>query len=244
MKIAPLLSITLFTVVASLNAAPITGIVRLVAGDIATVTIDGDHMPPTGARGEFFFKLAGSEEEVSVATGTALGIDHGNLLVKIEKASGTVEKDHRVRFTSGAAQVTPAGTKAATSPAPSENGNSAGQPSIIGNWVGIYDSSIKYSFTFKEDQTLVWVIDQKAASSDARIESTLHGKYRLDNTTKLGRIDMFELNSPGLVPKDQAFQTPFEFQGDSKLKMDLSTGAHEHPEKGFTDHATIFSRVP
>lgn len=54
MKIAPLLSITLFTVVASLNAAPITGIVRLVAGDIATVTIDGDHMPPTGARGEFF----------------------------------------------------------------------------------------------------------------------------------------------------------------------------------------------
>jgi hypothetical protein len=213
-----------------LRAAEIKGTVRSVTGGTITVGLQGENVPNIGDKAEIYFKLAGMDDEVSVAAG---------IVVKIENASGSVEKDQRVRFTNGAAQVTPAGTKVSTSASPSDNGKSAAQPSIIGNWVGTYKSGMKYSFTFKDDQTFVLVINEKAASSDARIEMAVHGKYRLDNTAKPGRIEMFELDSPV-----QTLQTPFEFQGDSKLKMDLSTGAGEHPEKGFTDSATIFSRVP
>jgi uncharacterized protein (TIGR03067 family) len=55
-------------------------------------------------------------------------------------------------------------------------------------------------------------------------------------------MEMFDFDHPA-IPKDKTHGAPFEFQGDSKFKMDLSQGAHEHPEKGFTDAATIFSKV-
>src|SRR5438067_10259463 len=90
-----------------ISAAQFNGTVRSVSGDVATVAMEGADMPPIGAKAEIYFKLAGSNDEVSVATGRALQIASGDLLVKIDNATGTVAKDQRVRFTSGTAQATP-----------------------------------------------------------------------------------------------------------------------------------------
>jgi Flp pilus assembly protein TadD len=106
-----------------LGAATYTGTVVSVEGDTAKVAMNGDVMPPVGARGEFFFRIEGSDVEVSVATCTALKIDHGDLLVKIESATGTVEKGQLVRFgpaeNATTASPSPAGTPPLPSPSPS-----------------------------------------------------------------------------------------------------------------------------
>jgi hypothetical protein len=73
-----------------LRAAQFNGTVRSVSGDVVTVAIDGDLMPAVGARAEIYFKMAGVDEEVLVATGSALQIEHGELRVKIENATGSV----------------------------------------------------------------------------------------------------------------------------------------------------------
>lgn len=89
----------------ALSAATHTGTVVSVAGDVAKVAMNGDLPPPIGAKSEIFFKMAGSDVEITVATGSALKIDYGDLLVKIEEASGTVSKGQLVRF--GPAAATP-----------------------------------------------------------------------------------------------------------------------------------------
>lgn len=80
------------------DAATYNGTVRSVTGDVATVSMTGDVMPPNGTKAEFFFKIAGVDEEISVGTGSLLRIDHGDLLVKIENATGTIESGQSVRF--------------------------------------------------------------------------------------------------------------------------------------------------
>ena len=72
---------------ALLAATTWTGTVRSVSGDVATVAMNGNIMPPTGAPAEIFFKMAGLGDEVLVATGSVLRTDHGDLLVKIENAT-------------------------------------------------------------------------------------------------------------------------------------------------------------
>lgn len=101
----------------TVRAAEITGTVRSVTGDVATVAMNGDVMPPNGARAEFFFKIPGSDEEISVASGSVLRIDRGDLLVKIENATGSVESGHLARFAFSPSS-TPAASLPATSPTP------------------------------------------------------------------------------------------------------------------------------
>jgi Tfp pilus assembly protein PilF len=79
--------------------------------------MNGDVMPPAGARAEFSFLIPGVDEEISVATGSVLRIDRGDLLVKIENATGSVESGQLVRFSSSPSS-TPADLSAATSPTP------------------------------------------------------------------------------------------------------------------------------
>lgn len=79
-------------------AAEYNGTVKSVSGDSILVAMDGDVMPPNGAKAEIFFKLAGTDDEVSVASGTALQIDHGDMRVKIDNASGSVSPGQLVRF--------------------------------------------------------------------------------------------------------------------------------------------------
>ena len=99
-----------------LSAATFNGTVLSVSGDIVIVTIEGDLMPAVGARAEIFFKMAGVDEEVLVATGSALPIEHGELRVKIENATGTVEKGQLVRFGPASSSSTPAALVPGTTP--------------------------------------------------------------------------------------------------------------------------------
>jgi Tfp pilus assembly protein PilF len=106
------------------GAAEITGTVRSVSGDVATVAMNGDVMPPNGARAEFFFTIPGSDEAISVASGSVLRIDRGDLLVKIENATGTLESGHLVRFS-----FSPSATPAASpTPSPMPEPTSAASP--------------------------------------------------------------------------------------------------------------------
>lgn len=331
------------------RAAEITGTVGAVNDTTVTIAVDGDLVPSAGDKAEIFFKIAGSEDEISVATGKVTAVDATAITMRIEAATGSVEKDQRVRFTAGVASKTTAGqnsiigewvakpsetgkftfvfkedgtaswagealkangkyrvdytqtphqidivdidprgaglygifefqtdgtmkmfgseklserptafgdhtpvfsrsqesagASAPISPLPAATDKTAAQPSLVGNWVGTFGNGDKYSFTFKEDQTLAWTIDAKTESSGVQPQMTLHARYRLDYTTKPPHIDMFDFDSER-VPKGETMHGLFEFQGDAQLKMDLSTGAHENPEKGFTGAAVIFLRVP
>ncbi len=335
-----------YLLAAGAHGAEIKGTIKLVSGDLVSVAIEGDVMPPVDARAEIFFKLPGDEEEISVATGSALVIDHGDLKVKIEKTTGTVEKGQLVRFPDSSTSTTSSITTTVTQPPVAKNsivgewvanlpdkgtltfvfredgtttwagatmkangkyrvdytatphevditdidvpeakgfgfygifefqadgtmkmimtekvserptsydnhdtiifsrakegGTSQSSPSIVGNWVGSFHKGENYSFTFNPDQTVTWI----AESSETQKKITVHAKYRLDNTAKPGRLDLFDLDKTGLAAEGEILHGLFELQEDSKLKMDLSVGANEHPEKGFTDAAIIFSRVP
>src|SRR3954470_20340899 len=82
------------------GAATYTGTVRSVSGDVATVSMIGDVMPANGTRAEFFFKIPGIDDEIAVGTGSVLRVEQGDLLVKIENATGTIESGQSVRFVS------------------------------------------------------------------------------------------------------------------------------------------------
>lgn len=221
-------------------AGEITGKVRDAGQDITTVVIEGDALPAVGDSVEIFFKLAGASEDILVASGKVAAVEAKVVTVKIENASGTVAKDQLARIKSGSTPTT-----AGTSPSPASSPSTPAPtgPSIVGNWVGTFGNGDKYSFTFKADQTVTWTIEAKTESSGARPQATVHAKYRLDNTAKPNRIDIFDSDSPEMIPTGETLHGLFEFQGDSQLKMDLSVGANEHPEKGFTDAAVVFSKV-
>ena len=112
-----LILITLGAIVLPVRAAEIKGTVKSVSGDSASVTIEGDVMPPNGAKAEIFFRL--DSDEISVASATALHIDQGELRVSIDNATGAVEPGHLVRFpgtTAGTSGNT--AVAAPTTPAP------------------------------------------------------------------------------------------------------------------------------
>lgn len=67
-----------FLVLAAAGAvasAEITGKVREVSGNTAMVVIDGDASPTVGDSVEIFFKLAGANDEVLVASGKVAAVD-------------------------------------------------------------------------------------------------------------------------------------------------------------------------
>lgn len=115
------------TAASSLSAADITGKVRDASGDTATVVIDGDTLPAVGDSAEIFFKIPGADEEISVASGKVAAVDAKVVKIKIEKTTGTVEKDQLVRIKSGSTAQAPAvsPTPKAPSASPAES-NSTG----------------------------------------------------------------------------------------------------------------------
>ena len=54
------------------RAADITGRVETISGETATIATEGTILPKAGDKMEIFFKLAGSDVEVSVATATVV----------------------------------------------------------------------------------------------------------------------------------------------------------------------------
>lgn len=239
----PKWSWVLFLALAAANAlaaAEITGKVRDVGGDTATVVIEGGGLPAVGDRVEIFFKLSGADEDILVASGKVAALDAKIVKVKIENTTGTVAPDQLARIKSPSVAQAPASSPASTS---SPTGTITTGPSLVGNWAGTYRNGDKYFFTFKADQTVTWTIEAKPEASGARPRAAIRAKYRLDHTTKPGRIELFDSDSPEFLPKGKTLRALFEFQGDSQLKMDLSEGANEHPEMGFTDSAAVFSKA-
>lgn len=94
------------------SAAEITGTVSEVSGSTATIETS-DRTPVVGAKVDIFFKLAGADDEISVADGTVVSKEGNSIKVKIENATGEVAKDQLARFT-GASE--PAVTRATPPP--------------------------------------------------------------------------------------------------------------------------------
>jgi len=84
----------------AVRGAEIKGTVRDVGGGTVTVLVEGDLVPSVGDKADIYFKLAGGDDEIAVATGTVTGEEAGAVKVKIGDASGEVAKDHLARFSS------------------------------------------------------------------------------------------------------------------------------------------------
>jgi hypothetical protein len=212
-----------------LHAATYTGTVVSLNGDIAKVAMDGDIMPTVGARAEIFFRMAGFDDEISVASGSALKIDHGDLLVKIEEGTGTVEKGHLVRF--GLATSTTPGTSPQSTASPSP----AATLSIVGAWAGNEPGGDQISFTFKEDGTVSYV------RLRGKTTNVLRGKYRANCAMIPCRLELFQFKVNGVKAKGETIIGLFELH-ESDMKFDLSTEVQRQPEKGFTKGVTTLVR--
>jgi TPR repeat len=201
-----------------LDGATYTGTVISVDGDVAKVAMNGDVFPAIGARGEIFFKLAGSDDEVSVASGSALQIDHGDLLVKIENATGAVEKGHLVRF--GPVEKSRA-TETPSPPSISAN-------PLRGDWTGAAPGGAKISFSFKDDNTLLWVVEEETSVK------SVSAKFRVDTTVTPHVVEFFDFDSGEM--KGHTLYGLFEIQSDGRLKID----AAETRDRGFSEGETLF----
>ena len=69
----------------SLRAAEITGTVQSVSCSTAIIETSGG-TPAVGDSVDIFFKLAGKNNEISVASGKVIGKEAGGVKVKIEKS--------------------------------------------------------------------------------------------------------------------------------------------------------------
>lgn len=102
-----------------LSAADITGTVQSATAEYATVSSDSPLVPLPGDKAEIFFKIPGADTEISVASGYVYEITGGNIMVKIDSATGTVAKDQLVRINSPNPKTKEASAGATAAPAPS-----------------------------------------------------------------------------------------------------------------------------
>lgn len=212
------------------QAATYTGTVVSVEGDVARVAMNGNTMPSAGAKAEIFFKMAGFDDEISVATGSALKIDRGELLVKIEEATGTVEKGHLVRFGPALPPAPSASPQSTSSPSPPSTS------SITGAWSGIEPGGDEIVFTFTEDGSVTYVWQK------GKKKNTLRGKYRTDCATTPCRLEIFSFQVNGVRVKGQTIVGLFELH-DLEMKFDLSKELQRAPDKGFTKGMITLSRT-
>ena len=243
MKSFPRLTMLIFALAAvKLSyASTSTGTVVSVSGDVAKVAMNGDLMPPAGTRAEFFFKMAGFDDEISVGTGSVLRSDPGDILVKIENATGNIASGQLVRFSSS-----PSSTPAASSPAATASPEIATSPatppmpadnsSIIGMWMGLEPGGDKVSFTFRADDTVSYVRLQ------GKKKRVLRGKYRIDCASPPCRVEVFDFQINGVAAKGKTLIGLFEIH-EIDMKFDFSLELQDHPEKGFTKGAVTLIRA-
>ena len=252
------------------GAEEIAGTVRDVSGSNATVVTEETWLAAIGDSVEIFFKLAGADEEISVASGTVTSVDAQVAKVKIEQASGTVQKDQlaRIKPRSGAkptvksrASPPSAGLAVASPPASASPFSSAATPfgksnlqirpaksslaapvsragaksPLHGDWTGVGPDGAKVSFSFKPNNTLLWVVEDPGTTVSTR------AKYRLNTIVIPHAIEIFDIQDG--AARGEALRGIFELQSDGRLKLDASIGYREKPEQGFTDGAIIFSRA-
>ncbi|MEY2562791.1 MAG: hypothetical protein QOH88_984 [Verrucomicrobiota bacterium] len=92
--------ILLLALPASLSAIEITGTVRSATDKSATIVTDSGLVPTPGDKVAIYFKLQGTEDEISVARGHVVEIVAESINVQIDNATGEVAKDQLVRITS------------------------------------------------------------------------------------------------------------------------------------------------
>lgn len=217
-----------FAAASSSAVAEITGKVREASGDMATVAIDGDAMPAVGDSVEILFRLAGATEDVLVASGKVAAVEAKVVKVKIENASGTVVTDQFVRIKPSSVAKTPGQSP---TPASSPSGTAAGS-SITGDWVSKLPEGTTVSFSFKEDGSLLWVVEGAEHAQSTR------AKYRLDRSTQPQGIELFDIEAGD---KAEKIRGVFELQSDGRLKLDFPNGPQAVTD--FTKDALVFSRA-
>ena len=215
---------------AMLDAATYTGTVVSVQGDVVKVAMDGDLMPPVGAQAQIFFKIAGGDDEILVATGRALKIDFGDMLVKIDEATGTVDKGQLARFGPAApiASTPPPATDPSSTPASAS--------SIVGMWMGLEPGGDKISFTFREDGTVSYV------RLKGKKKNILRGKYRTDCAATPCRLELFAFEVNGVRAKGETITGLFEVH-EIDMRFDLSKELQTNPGNGFTKGAITLIRA-
>jgi hypothetical protein len=83
-----------------LAAEEISGVVQSSTEKYATVRSTSELVPRPGDKAKIYFKLPGTDTEISVASGHVYEITGPNIMVQIDKASGSVAKDQLVRISS------------------------------------------------------------------------------------------------------------------------------------------------
>lgn len=220
----------------STEAAEINGKISEASGDTATIVLEGELAPSVGDKAEIFFKHEGVE--ISVATGNVAEISATSAKVKITEASGTVSKDQSARITSDQPSKKPAATSTSTTagtPAPFKA--SGPIPSIQGDWTGAAPDKSVISFSFKDDNSVLWVVTDTVSG----VTLFALGKYRVDTTKTPNILEVFDIEEGDL--KGETLRGIFEFQSDGRLKYDASVGYNEHPEQGFTSGTMFLSRA-
>jgi hypothetical protein len=115
-RLGALVSVVAIILASQTRAGEIMGTVRSVAEGYATVKSNSDSMPRPRDKAQIFFKMAGVDDEISVAEGYVYEITGSNIMVKIDKATGTVEQGQLVRFTTNATTETTPESRATSSP--------------------------------------------------------------------------------------------------------------------------------
>jgi hypothetical protein len=119
------ISLAAFTICAVcahvVTAGEIKGTVSNATAKYATVVSNSNLMPVPGDKAQIYFILPGANVEISVASGHVYEITGSNIMIQIDKATGTVAKNQLVRITS----TDPKKTSDAGAPASSGGARSA-----------------------------------------------------------------------------------------------------------------------
>lgn len=167
------------------RAADLFATVRAVTGETVALTMDDDLLPEAGDKVEVFFKLAGAEDEVSVANGRVTKAEDDAVEIRIEEATGAVEKNHLARITS-------------EKPRAREKKETY---SLAGRWnVHGPDGKLAATLVFHPDGTAAFDVPQGQGVG-------FGGKYTFDARAKPPRFEMTNLRitpPPGLSKEDLA----------------------------------------
>ncbi len=214
-KIIPLLALAIAFPV-SLGAIQITGKVTEIAGDVATIAMDGDVLPSVGDKVEIYFKLG--KAEVSVGNAHITEATTRSVKAKIDNATGSPAANQLVRITLGKQ------SQISEKPMPTKP---TGSNPVVGDWTGAAPGDSKVSFSFKADNTLLWVVEQPTSTM------AVTAKYRVDTTVMPNVVEFFDFEEGEF--KGATLRGFFELQSDGRLKIDLS----EKQERGFSDRETL-----
>lgn len=174
-------------------AANLTGVVREASADTATVETSGDVLPAVGDKVEIFFELAGTDTEVSVATGHVQEAAPGKVVVKIENATGTIEANQRARFTSKSSQKSSGPSEPASSPTSSQPESAASsmteekvRAALSGKWAAKTGEGLQGTVIFKGDGAVVVPLaDYNREGAEAGFVSA---KYKIDAASNPPRV--------------------------------------------------------